>query len=74
MQKVVDLSKLLNDKECKIENVSYVANVLKFLNKLQSSRVGPSGRITKLTTLNNALSVVAGQWEMIAVRATNNLW
>ena len=47
-QEVVDLSKFLfmiDQAERKIENVSYVANILKY----DGSKVGPSGHITKLT-------------------------
>ena len=59
-QEAVDLAKFLHlaDKSCcDITNVTRMANVVRYLNKLRESKVGPSGQITKLNTLCNALKM-----------------
>ena len=38
-----------------------MANVIKYLNLLRNGRVGPSGQVTKLTTLQNALSLLVAR-------------
>ena len=38
--------------------MSRVASVVQYLNKLRESKVGPSGQITKLNTLSNALRML----------------
>ena len=53
-QEVVDLAKFLHlsDPETfKIENVTLMDNVVRYLNLLRESGVGPSGQITELTVL-----------------------
>ena len=60
-QEAVDLAKFLHlaDKSCcDITNVRRMANVVRYLNKLRESKVGPSGQITKLNTLSNALKML----------------
>ena len=59
-QETVDLSKFLymsKSEACELHQVTYMSNVITFLNKLRQSRVGPSGQITKLTTLLNAITM-----------------
>ena len=60
-QEVVDLSKFLhmaNNKECDISNVTFMSHIINYLNRLRQSGVGPSGQITKLSTITNALRMV----------------
>ena len=63
-QEIVDLSKFLymvNGEVCDLRHVSYMANVVAYLNRLRKSRVGPYGQVTKLTTLNNALTMMVSK-------------
>ena len=58
---MVDLSKYLHlaDPEtCDLDNVTNMAHIVKFLNELRKGGVGPSGQITKLTTLLNAVKMM----------------
>lgn len=58
-QEPVDLAKFLylaDETSCEITNVTRMANVVQYLNKPRESKVGPSGQITKQSTLSNALS------------------
>ena len=60
-QEVVDLSKFLyaiDDQTCCIDHVTTMSNVVKYLNRLRVSSDGPSGQITKLTTLMNAMKMI----------------
>ena len=60
-QEVVDLSKflyLLNPDECDVSNVTMMTNIVTYLNELRKSGVGPSGQVTKLTTILNALKMI----------------
>ena len=58
-QETVDLSKFLyivNSASCDLSQTSHMPNIITCLNRLRNSRVGPSGQITKLTTIKNALT------------------
>ena len=60
-QEVVDLSKflyLVNPDECDVSNVTMMTNIVTYLNELRKSGVGPSGQVTKLTTILNALKMI----------------
>ena len=60
-QEVVDLSKflyLVNPEECNVSNVTMMVNIVTYLNKLRKIGVGPSGQVTKLTTILNALKMI----------------
>lgn len=60
-QEAVHLVKFLHLADiscCDITNVTRVANVVQYLNKLRESKVGPSGQITKLNTLSNVLKML----------------
>ena len=60
-QDVIDISKflyLVDPQNCNIKNVVSTANVIMYLNRLRTSRVGPSGQIKKLTAITSALSLV----------------
>ena len=59
-QEVVDLSKylyLVDPGSCDINNILHMPHVVKFLNELQKSGVGPSGQNTKLHTLINGVKI-----------------
>ena len=63
-QAVVDLSKflkLIDPERCVLRNVSYMANILRFLNKLRADKCGPSGELTKLSTLKTALNMMVSR-------------
>ena len=49
---------MINGEVCDLGHVSYMANVIAYLNQLRKSRVGPSGQVMKLTTLNNTLTMM----------------
>ena len=46
------------EKKCDSTNITRMANIRKFLNKLRHCGVGPSGQLTKLTILKHALTMV----------------
>ena len=48
----------MDHENCKIENVTSMANVVKFLNSLRESGAGPSGQITKLTKLQDSMKML----------------
>ena len=59
-QETVDLAKFLflaDEKKCDITNVTQMTNIRKYLNKLRECGVGPSGQMTKLSTLQHALKM-----------------
>ena len=59
-QEVVDLSKFLylaNPDECDIHSVVQMPHIVKYLNELRTSGVGPSGQKTKLQTLINTVKM-----------------
>ena len=61
LQEVVDLSKFLHladPTSCNLDNVTQMQHVVKYLNGLRNSGVGPSGQITKLQTLQNAVKML----------------
>ena len=51
---------MANPGDCDIHAVSYMANMTTFLNKLRQCKVGPSGQVSKLTTILSALRMVVG--------------
>lgn len=60
-QEVVDLAKFLylaNSNSCDLDNVIQMPNLVKFLNELRKCGVGPSGQITKLQTVLNAVKML----------------
>ena len=60
-QEVVDLSKFLylaDEKECDINHVTTMSHIVSYLNKLRQSGVGPSGQVTKLTTILDATKMI----------------
>ena len=60
-QEVVDLSKFLylaDATTCDVEHVTTMSHVVTYLNRLRESGVGPSGQITKLTTLMDAMKML----------------
>ena len=60
-QEVVDLSKFLylaDEKECDINHVTTMSHIVDYLNKLRQSGVGPSGQVTKLTTILDATKMI----------------
>ena len=60
-QEVVDLAKYLylaDSNTCDLDNVTRMPNIVKYLNELRSCGVGPSGQITKLQTLLNAIKMM----------------
>ena len=76
-QETVDLSKFLymiNGEVCDLGHVSYMANVIAYLNRLRKSWVGPSGQVMKLTTLNNTLTMMVSKVpeDMVGVKKTKN--
>ena len=46
--------------ECDLHAILYMANVTTFLNRLRQCKVGPSGQVSKLTTILSALRMVVG--------------
>ena len=63
-QETIDLSKFLymvDSTKCRIRHNTNTANIVTSLNRLRDSHVGPSGQITKLTTINHALSMMLTQ-------------
>ena len=63
-QETVDLAKFLylaNKDKCDITNITVMNNITKFLSKLKEFGVGPSGQITKLTTIQRALKMMVDQ-------------
>ena len=53
-QETVDLGKflkLVDPSTCDLNNVTYMKHIVTYLNKLRECGVGPSGQVTKLTTL-----------------------
>ena len=62
-QEATDLLKFLkmvDPDKCDVFAVSYMKNVLAYLNKLRNCKVGPSGQISKLTTLLSAIRMLVG--------------
>ena len=60
-QDVIDLANFLylaNLNSCDLDNVIQMPNIVKFLNELRKCGVGPSGQITKLQTLLNAVKML----------------
>ena len=60
-QEVVDISKFLylaDATTCDMEHVTTMSHVVTYLNALRESGVGPSGQITKLTTLMDAMKML----------------
>ena len=60
-QEVVDLSKYLylaDPGSCDIDNVVHMPHIVKFLNELRKSEVGPLEQITKLQTLINTVKML----------------
>lgn len=60
-EEVVDLSKYLHladSSRCDLNSVIHMPNIVKYLNELRKNGVGPSGQITKLTTLLNAVKMM----------------
>ena len=63
-QEVADLSKFLrftDDSGCNIQHVSYMKNIVGYLNALRQSNVGPAGQIGKLSVLMHTLQMLVGQ-------------
>ena len=47
---------MVDSKKCELIHISHMPNIIAYLNRLWNSRVGPSGQITKLTTIKNAMN------------------
>ena len=60
-QEVVDISKFLylaDASECNMEHITTMSHIVTYLNALRESGVGPSGQITKLTTVMDAMKML----------------
>ena len=63
-QETVDLGKflkLVDPSTCDLKNVTYMKHIVTYLNKLRECGVGPSGQVTKLTTLGNAVRMLVSR-------------
>ena len=57
----MDISKFLymvDNQKYDLNNCTYMQNIIAYLNRLRESRVGPSGQLTKLTTIQNVLKML----------------